>query len=155
MFPKKLVEFVSLKWFTLELNKLQTSPAFTGICENEQVWPVDFPTIQAMASMWGVGCMLLQTSVSSLQRAPPSMVTLDCLSYIYGEMPGSFVSHSVTRSSCGSTEFWALHKIHPPFQVLCSSFLCLGRDQRGRGNKWFPMHIEFPLTLNFPLSLEI
>ena len=56
MFPKKLVEFVSLKWFILELNKLQTSPPSTGICENEQVWPADFPTTQGVAAFgeWDV-----------------------------------------------------------------------------------------------------
>lgn len=58
MFPKKLLEIISLKRFILKLNKLQTSPTSTGICENEQVWPADFPTIQGTAGMQGVGCML-------------------------------------------------------------------------------------------------
>lgn len=51
MFPKKLLEIISLKRFILKLNKLQTSPTSTGICENEQVWPADFPTIQGTAGM--------------------------------------------------------------------------------------------------------
>lgn len=42
MFPKMLVEIVSLEWFILELNKLQTSPTSTGILKNEQVWSADF-----------------------------------------------------------------------------------------------------------------
>ena len=46
-------------------------------------------------------------------------------------------------------------RMFPRFSCALLYFLGLGKDQRSRGNKWFPMHIEFPLILIFPLSLEI
>lgn len=73
MFPKKLVEIISLKWFILELNKLQTSPTSTDICENEQVWPADFPTIQAMPACRSrvhvIANLNINSAVSNLRHA--------------------------------------------------------------------------------------
>lgn len=42
MFPKCQWKLFHWKQFIFELNKWQTSPKSTGICENEQVWPKDF-----------------------------------------------------------------------------------------------------------------
>lgn len=63
-------------------------------------------------------------------------------------------------SACHTDFLWELSilqlctRMFPCFQALRSTFGGLGKDQRSRGNKWFPMHIEFPLILTFPLSLK-
>lgn len=153
MFSKTLVEIVSLKWFIPELNKLQTSPASTGIREKDGLQTSQLFRPQTAHGEWDARYCKPQfhfhgehpQAWSHWTASPTFMGRCLAVSFLvlsHGVPAGAQSSGLCTRSI-------------PLFQVLCSSFLCLGRDQRGRGNKWFPMHIEFPLTLIFPLSLEI
>lgn len=155
MFPK--CEWKSFHWTSLFLSwtNCQLLQDSWGISENEKIQPKNLQN-GSLGKMQDSRYMLLPTS-GSLPTGVLGGRDVAQIPCIYREDGGSLVFHPVTLNSCESSEFScnSVQECSPVFQELCSTFGCLGKDQRSTGNKWFPMHIEFPLLLLFPLSLEI